>query len=67
MTFQPREMWELYSAVGFGQKPQLGFPGVVTGRLRPYKTWRPIEQATMIRGWWIGAMPTNQERYFFSA
>jgi cell division protein FtsI (penicillin-binding protein 3) len=55
MMFTPREMWELYSAVGFGQKPQLGFPGVVTGRLRPYKTWRPIEQATMSYGYGLSA------------
>jgi len=55
MTFTPREMWELYSSVGFGQKPQLGFPGVVTGRLRPYKTWRPIEQATMSYGYGLSA------------
>ncbi|MEP7057875.1 MAG: penicillin-binding protein 2, partial [Caldimonas sp.] len=55
MMFQPREMWELYSAVGFGQKPQLGFPGVVTGRLRPYKSWRPIEQATMSYGYGLSA------------
>ena len=55
MTFSPREMWELYSAVGFGQKPQLGFPGVVTGRLRPYKSWRPIEQATMSYGYGLSA------------
>jgi cell division protein FtsI (penicillin-binding protein 3) len=55
MTFQPREMWELYSALGFGQKPQLGFPGAVTGRLRPYKTWRPIEQATMSYGYGLSA------------
>ena len=55
MTFQPREMWELYSAVGFGQKPQIGFPGAVTGRLRPYKTWRPIEQATMSYGYGLSA------------
>jgi cell division protein FtsI (penicillin-binding protein 3) len=46
-----QEMWELYSQVGFGQKPQLQFPGAVTGRLRPYKTWRPIEQATMSYGY----------------
>ncbi len=51
MQMQPREMWELYSAVGFGQKPQIEFPGVVTGRLRPHKTWRPIEQATMSYGY----------------
>ena len=55
MTFTPREMWELYSSVGFGQKPQLGFPGVVTGRLRPYKSWRPIEQATMSYGYGLSA------------
>jgi cell division protein FtsI (penicillin-binding protein 3) len=51
MQMQPREMWELYSAVGFGQKPQIHFPGAVTGRLRPYKSWRPIEQATMSYGY----------------
>ena len=51
MQMQPREMWELYTQVGFGQKPQIDFPGAVTGRLRPYKTWRPIEQATMSYGY----------------
>ncbi|WP_280154494.1 penicillin-binding protein 2 [Piscinibacter sp. XHJ-5] len=51
MQMQPREMWELFTQVGFGQKPQLAFPGAVTGRLRPYKTWRPIEQATMSYGY----------------
>ena len=55
MTFTPREMWELYNAVGFGSKPQLGFPGAVSGRLRPYKTWRPIEQATMSYGYGLSA------------
>lgn len=34
MQMQPREMWELFSQVGFGQKPQVGFPGVVSGRDR---------------------------------
>ena len=51
MQMDRREMWELFSQVGFGQKPQLQFPGAVTGRLRPYKTWRPIEQATMSYGY----------------
>ena len=31
------------------------FPGAVTGRLRPYKTWRPIEQATMSYGYGLSA------------
>jgi cell division protein FtsI (penicillin-binding protein 3) len=51
MQMQPRDMWEIYTQVGFGQKPQVPFPGVVSGRLRPYKTWRPIEQATMSYGY----------------
>ncbi|HEX6362707.1 MAG TPA: penicillin-binding protein 2 [Albitalea sp.] len=55
MQMQPREIWELYTQAGFGQKPQLAFPGAVTGRLRPYKTWRPIEQATMSYGYGLSA------------
>jgi len=49
------EMWDFFSAVGFGQKPQLQFPGAVTGRLRPWKSWRPIEQATMSYGYGLSA------------
>ncbi len=55
MQMQPREMWELYSRAGFGQKPQISFPGAVSGRLRPFKTWRPIEQATMSYGYGLSA------------
>lgn len=51
MQLQPREMWELYTALGLGQRPQVPFPGAVGGKLRAYKTWRPIEQATMSYGY----------------
>jgi cell division protein FtsI (penicillin-binding protein 3) len=44
------EMWEMFTKVGFGQQPKVGFPGAVAGRVRPYKSWRPIEQATMSYG-----------------
>ena len=49
------EMWDTFTAVGFGQKPQINFPGAVSGRLRPWKTWRPIEQATMSYGYGLSA------------
>ena len=55
MQLQPREMWEMFADLGFGQKPQLPFPGVVSGRLRPYKTWRPVEQATMSYGYGVSS------------
>lgn len=55
MQLQAREMWETYTQAGFGRKPQLPFPGATTGRLRSYKNWRPIEQATMSYGYGISA------------
>jgi cell division protein FtsI (penicillin-binding protein 3) len=55
MQMQPREMHELFTELGFGQKPQIRFPGTVTGRLRPYKTWKPIEQATMSYGYGLSS------------
>ena len=55
MQMPAKEMWETFSAAGFGQKPQIGFPGAISGRLRPYKTWRPVEQATMSYGYGLSA------------
>jgi len=43
-------MWQMLSDAGFGAAPNTGFPGEVAGRLRPAKTWKPIEQATMAYG-----------------
>ena len=51
----PHEMWDTYVALGYGQKPQIEFPGAVSGRLRPWKTWRPVEQATMAYGYGLSA------------
>jgi cell division protein FtsI (penicillin-binding protein 3) len=55
LRLTPKEQWEKFSSIGLGQKPQINFPGAVTGRLRPYKTWRPIEQATMAYGYGLSA------------
>jgi len=43
-------MWQTLSDAGFGAPPRTGFPGEVGGRLRPAKSWRPIEQATIAYG-----------------
>ncbi len=50
LQLPPQKMWEGLTSVGFGQAPQIGFPGTVSGRVRPYKNWKPIEQATMSYG-----------------
>jgi cell division protein FtsI (penicillin-binding protein 3) len=47
----PREqLWSVLSAAGFGSAPKTGFPGEVSGRLRDYQRWKPIEQATLSYG-----------------
>jgi cell division protein FtsI (penicillin-binding protein 3) len=50
LTFQPEQMWTMFDSLGFGNPLKLGFPGEVGGRLRPFKNWHPIEQATMAYG-----------------
>ena len=45
-----RDLWSLLTEVGFGQAPQLGFPGTAAGRLRPHAGWKPIEHATISFG-----------------
>lgn len=50
LNMKAKEMWEMFTALGFGQQPEFGFPGTTAGRVRPYKSWQPVEQATMSYG-----------------
>jgi len=50
-----QEMWETYTALGYGRKPELAFPGAAAGRVRHSKSWRPVEQATMSYGYGLSA------------
>jgi cell division protein FtsI (penicillin-binding protein 3) len=50
LSLPPSTMWQTLSDAGFGAPPRTGFPGEVGGRLRPAKSWRPIEQATIAYG-----------------
>jgi len=45
------KLWNLYTDIGFGAQPGTGFPGEAQGKVRPWKRWRPIEQATMAYGY----------------
>ena len=53
LQLEPREMWDLYAAVGFGQAPNIGFPGTVAGRLHPHQKWGQSDQARMSFGYGI--------------
>ncbi|WP_370261539.1 peptidoglycan D,D-transpeptidase FtsI family protein [Limnobacter sp.] len=50
LELAPKDLWDFFNHVGFGQTPAISFPGAVAGRVRPWNKWRPIEQATMSYG-----------------
>jgi cell division protein FtsI (penicillin-binding protein 3) len=50
LSMPAESMWDTFDNLGFGTPLRLGFPGEVGGRLRPWKKWQPIEQATMAYG-----------------
>ncbi len=57
-------LWNLYNDLGFGIAPKTGFPGEATGRLRPVKTWKPIEQATMGYGYGVSVSALQLARAY---
>ncbi len=50
LSLDKKYMWDTFNQLGFGTKTHIGFPGEAAGQVRNYKTWRPIEQATMSFG-----------------
>jgi len=50
LSMPPETLWRGLSESGFGYLTGSEFPGEAPGKLREYKTWRPIEQATMSYG-----------------
>lgn len=64
--FSPTEMWQLFDDLGFGTPLNLGFPGETGGRLRPAKSWKPIEQATMSYGHGISVSLIQMARAYLT-
>jgi len=54
-SLSAEEMWDFYTAVGFGQSPKVGFPGAVAGTVHPFKKWMPTDQARIAFGYGISA------------
>ncbi|MDE2311328.1 MAG: penicillin-binding protein 2 [Betaproteobacteria bacterium] len=50
LSLPPETFWRSLSETGFGAQTGSAFPGEAAGRLRDYKKWQPIEQATMSYG-----------------
>ncbi len=50
LEIDSERLWSTYVQLGFGSPTKIGFPGEAAGKVRDYKTWRPIEKATMSYG-----------------
>jgi len=64
LTLDKQFMWNIYNELGLGHIEGVGFPGEAAGRLRPYKTWRPIEMATMSFGHGISVTLLQMARLY---
>lgn len=50
LSLDKERLWKTFNGLGFGAATKVGFPGEARGKVRDYKTWRRIEQATMSYG-----------------
>ncbi|TXT27272.1 MAG: cell division protein FtsI (penicillin-binding protein 3) [Gallionellaceae bacterium] len=50
LSLPPETFWRSLSETGFGKQTGSAFPGEAAGKLRDYRKWRPIEQATISYG-----------------
>ncbi|MDD5179927.1 MAG: penicillin-binding protein 2 [Gallionellaceae bacterium] len=50
LSLPPETFWHSLRETGFGTQTGSAFPGEAAGKLRDYKRWQPIEQATMSYG-----------------
>jgi len=64
MQLQAQELWELYSELGFGARPELPFPGVAAGKLRPAKAWKPVDQSRLAYGYGLSASLLQMARSY---
>ena len=53
LEINSEDLWSTYDALGFGNAPNLNFPGAIRGKLRRGNLWRPIEKATISYGYGI--------------
>ncbi|MCW5632996.1 MAG: penicillin-binding protein 2 [Rubrivivax sp.] len=64
LAMERQEMWQTYAALGLGQKPRIEFPHVATGKLRPWKSWRPTDHARVSFGYSASASVLQMARAY---
>ena len=62
LSMDARDLWGLYSRLGFGTVTGTGFPGESAGVLRDFERWRKLEQATLSYGYGLSVTPLQLVR-----
>lgn len=57
LAMEPKQLWSIFSRVGFGMSTGSGFPGEMAGLLSDYKSWREIDRATLAYGYGLSVTP----------
>ncbi len=64
LALPPRRLWSLYTAAGLGRRTGIGLPGEAAGRLRPYRRWSRLEQATLSFGYGLSVTALQLARAY---
>ena len=66
LMMEPRQLYETYSSLGFGQKNELTLKGEQRGMLANRKSWRPIEHATLSYGYGLSVNALQLARSYLA-
>ncbi|MCX7089260.1 MAG: penicillin-binding protein 2 [Methylococcales bacterium] len=55
LQMPPDYFWGVYHKLGFGEAPELSYPGEARGSLSDYHHWRPFNQATVSFGYGVSS------------
>ena len=66
MMMEPRDLYDIYRELGFGQTNKLQLPGESRGILAKRKKWRPIEHATLSYGYGLSVNTLQLARSYLA-
>jgi len=64
LSLKGEELWESFVSYGFGEAPNVTFPGESSGYFRHYKQWQPLDHATMGFGYGLSVSITQLARAY---
>ncbi len=64
LAMAPKQLWSMFSRVGFGAASGGRFPGEMTGALSGYEGWGEVERATLSYGYGLSVTPLQLARAY---